>query len=137
MNSERFRFVSDFVEHTANQFDPPPGRLLKQLLQSYLQQIINQEYRSVIPSLCHWIRETQSSVAYLLLAEAYAQTGRTELALATLDVLSCVEPDRSEAERMKHFLLQENCDCAEITLCRKTHPPRIGLNGSPRELTFR
>jgi Tfp pilus assembly protein PilF len=115
-DGDRFRFVSDFVSHAVERSDPMHGERAKRLFQLNLQQIINQEYAPAISSLRLSIRETQSTAAYLLLAEAYAQSGQTELALATLDVLRCVELDRAEAEIMKEFLLREHGDCAEAQI---------------------
>ena len=101
----RFSFVSNCVMHAAKRCIPENNGPLKRSLQMNLWRIFRQEYTPAVCDLCCAIRETQSSAAYLLLAEAYAQAGQTEMAMATLDVLQCVKPDRSDAETMKRFLV--------------------------------
>lgn len=113
----RFGFVSDFVGRVVNESDSAPGELLKWSLHVDLQRVINQEYELAISSLCHSVRETQSSAAFLLLAEAYAQVGEVEMAVVTIDVLRCVDPNLPEAEMMKGFLLREKGDHAEARRC--------------------
>jgi hypothetical protein len=103
-DAARFRFVSDFVLYAAKRCDPLHGAPLQRSLRLNLDRIVNRNYGQAVCNLRSSVRETQSAAAYLLLAEAYAQSGQTEMALATLDVLQCVEPDRAEAEIMKRFL---------------------------------
>jgi hypothetical protein len=131
-DSERFRFVSDFIRYTAERCNPEHDSSLKQSLQIGLQHIINKEYRPAVCSLRCSVRETQSVAAYLLLAEAYAQSGQTEMALATLDVLRCVKPDRSEAEMMKEFLRQEEDNKKSFRTVVRT---RMALRAERNELT--
>jgi len=127
-NSARFRFVSDIVMHAAEKCDPMHNEPLKRSLQINLQRIFNREYDPAVFNLRYSVRETQSPAAYLLLAEAYAQAGQTELALATLDVLQCVEPDRSDAEMMKSFLVPDNDNCAKEKKCfQAAVKPRMPL----------
>jgi hypothetical protein len=108
MDEVRFRLVSDFVQRAIAECDPVHSKMLKRSLQTNLQRMFNRKYTQAVCDLRNSVRETQSPAAYLLLAEAYAQSGQPELALATLDVLRCVHPTRSEAEIMKRLLLQNN-----------------------------
>lgn len=90
------------------------GEFLPRLFQMNLQQTVDEGRAQIISNLWQSAREAQTTDAYLLLAEACAQAGLTEMALATLDVLSCVEPDRPEAERMKESIRIKNVERAQI-----------------------
>ena len=114
---QRFDFVSSFVADAVNRSDLSLGEVWKWSLQIDIQRIINQEFELAISSLCQSVRETQCAAAYLLLAEAYAQSGQIEMALMTLDVLKYVDSDLPEAEMMKGFLLREKGDYAEARKC--------------------
>ena len=59
------------------------------------------------------IRETQAPAAYLLLSEAYLRSGDADMAMITLDVLRCVEPDYPETDLMKKLLCMQSRDYAE------------------------
>ena len=112
-DDERIRLVSNAIARTDNQLGASENAFLKYSLQMDLRRILNKQYDAAISSLIRSIRETQAPAAYLLLSEAYLRSGDADMAMITLDVLRCVEPDYPEADLMKKLLFMESRDYAE------------------------
>jgi predicted Zn-dependent protease len=115
LSSERLAFVEACVDQCADAKVLTRSTLWN-LLQMDLGRIRSGNYADAVSSLCHLIRETQSPAAYILLTEARARMGQSDLALVTLDVLGYVEPGYVEARLMRGLIL---CEQGTMTEARE------------------
>lgn len=99
LSLERLAFITACVDRSAG--------TLRHLLQMDLERVLAGECGTAISSLNQLIRDTQSPVAYLLLAEAQLRDGQHGMALVTLDVLSYLRPDFPEGLVVKGLLQWE------------------------------
>jgi hypothetical protein len=112
LSSERLGIVSSCVQQCPT-LPGPGGIRLRESLRRDLELIQRGRCQMAIDHLNEIIPGTQSPVAYLLLAEAYLRDGEPTLALATLDILSYVEPGFTEGALLRGLVECEHGTAAD------------------------